>query len=152
MRTSRAAGLPPYLPDVLGLAVRVRGEGQVTDILLATTGRGPLSRFLLRPARRPDGVFHGCLLPYRSPAGPVMLGAVSAGNESWTLFWAAGRGAWVPFARLSRDVAPHDADISFDPVLHGVPGLTQYDAVVRMRSRAYRSARRSRSSAGGATT
>ncbi len=145
VRTSRAAGLPRYLPDVHGLAIRVRGAGHVTDILLATTGRGPLGRFLLRPTRRPESVFHGSLLPYRSPGGPISLGALADGHDSWTLFWTAGRGDWVPFGRVRREVAPHDAHVSFDPVLHGVPGLTQYAAVARLRSPAYGSARRSRS-------
>jgi hypothetical protein len=145
VRTSRAAGLPQWMPDVHGLAIRVRSEGQISDILLATTGSGPLGRYVLRPVRRPDGAFYGSLLPYRSPAGPISLGALSTGDDTWTIHWTLGRGAWVPFGRLRRDEAPHDANISFDPVLHGVPGLTQYDAVVRMRSRAYLSARRSRS-------
>ena len=145
VRTSRAAGFPRFLPDVHGLAIRVRGSGQISDILLATTGRGPLSRYLLRAVRRPVGAFLGSLLPYRSPGGPISLGAFADGDDSWTLFWAAGHGHWVPFARLRRDVAPHDEAIEFDPVLHGVPGLTQYDALARLRSPAYRSARRSRS-------
>ncbi len=148
VRTSRAAGLPRYLPDIHGLAIGIRGAGQATDILLATTGRGPLGRFLLRPVRRPDGAFHGSLLPYRSPGGPIFLGAQPAGDDTWTLLWAAGRGAWVPFARLRRDDAPDDTDVSFDPTLHGVPGLTQYDALARLRSPAYRSARRSRGESG----
>jgi hypothetical protein len=152
VRTSRAVGLPHPLPDIHGLAIRVHRDDQVVDILLATTGRGSVGRYLLRPVRRADEAFYGSLLPYRSPGGPVSLGALAAGDDSWELFWTAGRGSWVPFARLRREVAPHDADISFDPVLHVVPGLTQYDALARLRSPAYRSARRSRTPAGTSPT
>ncbi|NDU72024.1 DUF1990 family protein, partial [Actinomadura sp. DSM 109109] len=64
VRLSRAVGLPPGLPDVLGLALRWRqpqhvgqpptGDAEVPsspELLLATTGRTRLGRHLLRPAR-----------------------------------------------------------------------------------------------------
>lgn len=144
VRTSKAVGLPGTWPDVLGLAVRIACRGRVTDLLLATTGWRPFTRFLLRPARNPDGAFYGSLLPYRSAAGPLSLGAVAMDKDSWVLLWAHGRDSWVPFGTIRRDSAITDEDISFDPVLNGVPGLPQYDAVARLRCPSYRAARRSR--------
>src|SRR5687768_8860748 len=40
VRLSRSAGLPPPLPDILGLAIRVRVDNRDADLLLSTTGRG----------------------------------------------------------------------------------------------------------------
>src|SRR3954451_24472010 len=44
VRISRGAGLPAPLPDLLGLAVRIP-DGPV-DLLLSTTGTGPLVRLV----------------------------------------------------------------------------------------------------------
>ena len=44
VRLSRSAGLPPPLPDILGLAIRVRIDGRDADLLLSTTGRGPVGQ------------------------------------------------------------------------------------------------------------
>ncbi|SDC27066.1 hypothetical protein [Actinokineospora iranica] len=51
VRLSRGAGLPEPLPDVLGLAIRIPdgGSGGPWDILLASSGQGPL-RVLPLPA------------------------------------------------------------------------------------------------------
>src|SRR4051794_35292637 len=52
VRRSRAIGLPGWLPDVQGLAVRVRSQDGEADLLFATTGMGRVSRFVLSPTRR----------------------------------------------------------------------------------------------------
>lgn len=49
VRLSRSAGLPSWLPDVMGLAVR---DGS-TDLLLSSAGRAPLARHLLALRRTP---------------------------------------------------------------------------------------------------
>ena len=148
VRQSRAAGLPAGWPDVHGLALRVEiGEESFADVLLASTGSGPVSRFLLRPGRHPAALFLGSLLPYRTSVGPVLLGALPREDASWDLVCAVGRGHWVPFARLTVDRRlPAAALVSFDPVLHRLPGLEQYDEWARVRLPAYRAARRSRGS------
>src|SRR4051794_8155051 len=46
-RLSRSLGLPPALPDIIGLALRVDAGGRPADIELASTGLGIPSRFLL---------------------------------------------------------------------------------------------------------
>ncbi|WP_344592192.1 DUF1990 family protein [Actinomadura vinacea] len=92
-RLSRSVGLPPPLPDVLGLALRWRqpadtasrlgggaaedGELTLAELLLATTGRSVLGRHLLRPASRWSPAFYGSLLPYAAGDRRILLGAVT---------------------------------------------------------------------------
>ncbi|MCW2762113.1 MAG: putative phosphodiesterase [Marmoricola sp.] len=149
VRLSRAVGLPPPVPDIHGLALRVRTEHGVGDLLLASTGWGRLSRFVLTLGRQPDSRPLTTLLPYRTEAGAVLLGAKAVGPRSYELSWAPYDGGWVAFATLELTDRPTDEDISFDPVLNQVPGLSQYPTVVRLRERAYlraRGSRRARSS------
>jgi hypothetical protein len=92
-RLSRAVGLPPPLPGVLGLALRweqpagtasgfgddapVDGEPALVELLLATTGHSVLGRHLLRPATRWSPAFYGSLLPYAAGDRHILLGAVA---------------------------------------------------------------------------
>lgn len=146
VRESRAIGLPEPLPDIHGLAIRVTNrDGSPGDLLLATTGWGRLTRFVLTASRTTYGRPMTTLLPYRTPDGPVLLGARSESPGIVELACAVGGGRWRQFAELSvsRESAP-DQEISFDPVLNQVTGLEQYPAVLRLREPAYSSARRSR--------
>jgi hypothetical protein len=149
VRESRSVGLPGPLPDIQGLALRVtNSDGSRGDLLLASTGWGPLTRFVLTPSTTTYGRPLTTLFPYRSPAGPLLLGARSTAPGLVSLALAVGTGAWHPFAELS--VSGEDAGdpaVSFDPVLNRVHGLDQYPAVVRLREPAYRSARASRGDA-----
>ncbi|MFA1554158.1 DUF1990 family protein [Actinomadura chokoriensis] len=83
VRLSRAIGLPPPLPDLLGLALRWRqppaGDAAeaTAELLLATTGHNPLGRHLLRPAARWSPAFYGSLLAYRAGDRRILLGAVA---------------------------------------------------------------------------
>jgi len=162
VRRSRAVGLPGPVPDVHGLAIRVPLPGQVPpygDVLLASNGFGLLTRFILVPTRRPGGRPLTTLLPYRSPAGPLLLGArervpdsgsVSAAFE---LAYAVGSRPFEVFAELTLSPMaadpgdpgdPTDPTVSFDAVENRIPGLEQYDWVTRLREPAYALARRSR--------
>ncbi|NHA00247.1 hypothetical protein G5V59_09290 [Nocardioides sp. W3-2-3] len=94
VRTSRAIGLPGPLPDVAGLAVRIReGRSRHGDLLLASTGWDPVTRHLLVPAWRTNQPLT-TLLPYRSPVGPVVIGARPADERRLGLCWAPVGGAW----------------------------------------------------------
>ncbi|WP_165969441.1 DUF1990 family protein [Actinomadura sp. KC06] len=91
VRLSRAVGLPPVLPDVLGLALRWTqpqadtgpgasdraGDQATAELLLATTGRSVLGRHLLRPMTKWSPAFYGSLLTYRVGDRRVLLGAVA---------------------------------------------------------------------------
>lgn len=148
VRQSRAIGLPTPVPDIFGIALRVPTEGgRHGDLLFASTGLGPLTRFTLTPARSPGGRPLTTLLPYRTPAGAVLLSAVFHDETKVELAWAIGSGAWHPFAQLLLHPDPVDeADVplSFDPVRNVLPGLETYAWVRRLREPAYTTARRSR--------
>jgi hypothetical protein len=145
VRLSRAVGLPGSLPDIHGLALRLRTEqGGYGDLLLASTGWDPLTRHVLLPgwsAARPLTT----LLPYKSPVGPIVIGARATGERRYGLWWArVGRG-WREIGELVLDEPlPADQDVSFDPVLNVLPGLEQYGWVVRLRERSYAAARSER--------
>ncbi len=150
VRQSRAVGLPAPAPDIFGLAIRVPIEGgRHGDLLFASTGLGRLTRFALTPARSPYGRPMTTLLPYRTPAGGVLLSAAFHNETKLGLAWAIRSGAWHPFAELSLDKDPVDeADmpLSFDPARNVLPGLETYDWVRRLREPAYTTARGSRRS------
>ena len=90
------------------------------------------------------------LLPYRTPAGPVVLSAVFHGEIKVDLAWAIRSGAWHTFAAVVLDKEPVDDTgdvlLSFDPIRNVLPGLETYDWVRRLREPAYVTARRSRRS------
>lgn len=146
VRRSRAVGLPAGWPDVHGLAVRVpTGEASYADLLLASTGAGRVTRFLLTASSSPTGRPMTTLLPYRSPGGPLLLLAQAVDDGStWELAHATGRGPWRPFGELLLGEQVGDPLVSFDPLANRLPGLEQYPAVVRLREPAYARARSTR--------
>ena len=145
VRLSRAVGLPAGLPDVHGLAVRVPTTHGVGDLLFASTGWGRVGRFVLTASRDPRSRPLTTLLPYRTETGAVVLGARSAGPETYELCWAHRDGSWHPFGLLGLSTErAEDQHLSFDPVRHQLSGLRQYPSVVRLREPSYDHARRSR--------
>lgn len=156
VRQSRALGLRPPLPDIFGLAMRVPiTGGRHGDLLFASTGLGRFTRCMLTPARSPSGRPLTTLLPYRAPAGPLLLSAVFQDERTVSLAWAVGAGAWHQFAELRLDdetFQQADAPLSFDPVGNTLPGLVNYDWVRRLRAPSYGTARRSRQGPGAIVT
>lgn len=146
VRLSQAVGLPAWLPDIQGLALRTDPAGSPGDLLFATTGLGRLTRFLLTPSRH-LGRPMTTLLPYRTSTGPVLLGAERTNDLTIELSWATIAGPWRRFAVLNllTDGDEGDPEISFDPVLNQIPGLEPYDWVRRLREPSYVTARLSRS-------
>lgn len=152
-RESKGVGLPPGLPDVHGLAIRVLlgdDAARHADLLLTTNGWGPVTRFLLVPSVGMTTRPLTTLLPYRSPSGPVLLGARYVDERRVELAVAGLRSDWRVFASLSLeplDPAGPGADdpaLEFDAIENELPGLPNYDWVRRLRAPAYRTARRSR--------
>ncbi|HWJ12048.1 MAG TPA: hypothetical protein VNS46_21880 [Nocardioides sp.] len=145
VRASRAIGLPGGLPDFAGLAVRVPdGRSRFGDVLLASTGWNPVARHLLVPRRRPDRPLT-TLLPYRTPSGPIVIGARPVDVRGYELSWALVGRAWHPLGELTlQRPLPEETDPSFDPVLNPLPGLEQYSWVVHLREYSYAAARRLR--------
>ena len=142
VRVSRALGLPESLPDIHGLAIRVEPAGRPADLLLASTGLGRVTRFVLTAAKRPSGRPLTSLLPYRSPRGPLLVAAAPDSPRTFDLLWAGPVGPWHRFGRLELGEAHgDDLQVSFDPVLNQLPGLSQYDWVRRLREPSYWAAR-----------
>lgn len=144
IRLSRAVGLPDAVPDIHGLALRVPHRGGHADVLLANTGLGLITRFVLMPCRDIRSRPLTSLLPYLGPFGPLLLGARPTSEDPmrFELLWSHWLSPWVRFADLWIDsVTGPDQDISFDPIANPVPGLEHYEWVRRLRSPAYRSAR-----------
>jgi hypothetical protein len=165
VRLSRGAGLPAPLPDLLGLAVRLPGDGAPVDLLLTTTGAGRLSRLVPVP-RRDTAAVYSSIMGYRSDAGSLRLAAFPEADEvpsdpeplaravsrdglRFTLAVARGFEPWRRFARLalSEPLPALDPDIRFDAVQNPPPGLVPDGPMARFRAPAYARAR----VAGGAT-
>jgi len=163
VRFSRGTGVPAPLPDLLGLAVRLPDEPEPVDLLLTSTGRGPLGRLVPVP-RRDAAAFYSSIMGYRSDAGTLRLAAVpeddavpseprpladevARGRVRFRLVVARGLGAWRPFARLTLTAprAPLDPDVRFDAVLHPPHGLVPDGPMARLRQPAYARARAARS-------
>ena len=141
VRTSRAIGTPAPLPDIHGLAVRVPDStGGFADLLLATTAWNRVGRHLLVPTLT-VGPTLTTLLPYRTAAGPVVLGARAVGSD-YRLCWASLGGRWRELGELTLDLAESpDAAVSFDPIRHHPAGMSHYTWAARLRERSYATAR-----------
>ena len=146
VRFSRATGLPSPLPDIEGVALRWQGATGDNDVLLASTGTGPWTRYLLVPRRRAaDGPLTS-LMPFAGPAGPVLVGArPTARADAWQLEWARPRGPWRRFGELHLVAEPRhagDQHVRFDPVRHCPDGLATYPWAAALRLNPYRWAQR----------
>jgi hypothetical protein len=168
VRMSRGVGLPAQVPDLLGLAVRLLPSGAPVDLLLTTTGSGPLTRFLLWP-RMDAAAVYTSIMGYRSDAGTIRMAAfpqrhhvpsdpqplaraVDGGSLRFVLAAARGFGPWQPFARLTltESEQPLDPDVQFDAVLHAPPGLVADGPMARFRAPGYAGARDGRRAVRGA--
>lgn len=162
VRISRSAGLPPPLPDVVGISMRIATAEGPADLLLASAGLGVGVRHLLAP-RRDALVTATTLLPYRSRRGLVMIGAwplddrlvplndkalAGAGELRFALAAATPGGRWQRFGTLVAeglaDRSQPDPPLDLDPVLNPLPGLVLPEPVASVRAAAYAGARRGR--------
>lgn len=162
-RLSRSIGLPAGLPDVIGLALRVSSGGEMGDdygdLLLASTGLGVPSRFVLMTHFTPAGARFSSIMPYRGDRGPVLIAArtliapalpaapaqqaAALDEDVWVLqlMHASPTSRWHPFATLTLGREPHagsvDTAVRFDPVLHPLPGTSISTWARRVREPGY---------------
>ncbi|MFG2088940.1 DUF1990 family protein [Spirillospora sp. NPDC048824] len=165
VRLSRAVGLPPALPDLLGLALRWRQPqgrdaepGPTAELLLATTGHSRLGRHLLRPAARWSPSFYGSLLAYRAgdrrvllgaaarqagtiPAGlPALAGALDDRPLLMDLVVATEFGPWERFGELRLQGPARSDDrepMRFDPARNSISGLSPAGLFQQVRGPTY---------------
>ncbi len=147
VRWSRAIGLPDPLPDFEGFAIRF--DDPRSDLLFASTGTGPVSRFVLVPRLAGSHGPQTTLLPVSSPSGSMMFRVTPLVQTAPTdgppvrfeLAVAHAGTDWTTFGML--DVRwGEDQPMRFDPVENLLPGTEQYPLVRMMREPAYFMARR----------
>jgi hypothetical protein len=174
VRLSRALGLPEWLPDPCGLAVRVPdayGSGRHQDVLMVSSGCGRVGRHALLPARDFLARPYSTLLPYSLGEETVLIGArgiTGAGpgpklgelrrrdraGLDFELLLAGVGGGWRPVATLSlrqRLPAERTERLGFDPTNTG-GGLELAGPINRFRGPSYRGSQAGRDAAyaGGA--
>jgi hypothetical protein len=161
VRMSKGGGLPGGWPDVLGLAVRVDDPSGPVDLLLSTTGRGRLTRWLPVPRRDwSRGTIYGSIMPFRSGTSvfsvaaipdqrPVpsslqaLVHAVQAEPFGLTLVTAAPMRDWQPLGRLVLTEHRPGVRVSFDPIVNAHPHLTPIPRTLSVvRKLAYAGSRR----------
>lgn len=170
VRLSKAAGLPPRLPDVYGLSFRVPdayGPGAHQDILLATAGERPVTRHLLVPTVGFDRRRYSSLLLYRhrgrltvlgahhiggARATPVQLGnldeVVGGEGVAFRLSIAGPVGRWRPVAELvleRRLPAAASKELRFHPWNTG-EALRPVGPLSHVRAPAYEASQRTATS------
>lgn len=160
VRVSRAMGLPGRWPDIHGLALRMpKSESRssdTADLLFASTGDSRWGRFVLVLR---DSLADGpvtTLLPVRAPAGPLLLrlapvhgapvrplGTGLAVPTRLALSYAVGTGPWVRVGEvvLGQPIEGEDDPRRHDPIVHQLPGTSQYPVVQALREPAYAAAR-----------
>jgi hypothetical protein len=155
VRFSRSAGLPPWLPDVYGLAVRLvdaHGPGRHQDLLLDATQPAPLLRRLPWPRWDASSAVYGSLLPYDVGGRRHLLGAVPVPGTpqirslaavpdevELALLLATAHGPWreVGRVRTSGELpAPEGRRLRFTPAMTG-GGLRPAGPLQEWRNRSY---------------
>ena len=135
LRLSHGIGLPPGLPDLVGLAVKVPdvyGPDRDQDLLFTSSGRGQVSRHLLQPRRQLCDATLSTLLPYRIPdLGRRSLVAGSRpGTGSVTYAEVAADATRCPAfeVRLGSVQGPLLASVEpLEPVPHEIGEAMRYD-------------------------
>jgi hypothetical protein len=167
VRLSRALGLPEWLPDPCGLALRVPdayGTGRHQDLLLVSSALVPVGRHLPLPSRHFLDRPYSSLLPYRFEGDLLLLGARCPGTSgspkladlrqreegelAFELLVASLAGEWCPVARLAlgERLPPEETErLGFDPTNTG-GGLELAGLVNRLRGPSYRGSQEGRAS------
>ncbi len=168
VRLSRSFGLPEWLPDPCGLAIRVPdayGPGRHQDLLLVTSGSAPGARHALLPSRGFCDLPYSTVLPYRVGGETVLLGARAlaprpgpkladlrgreTGGLAFELAVAGVADGWRPLARLElgRRLPPEETErLGFDPTNSG-GGLEPVGWLNKLRGPTYAASQEGRKAA-----
>lgn len=171
VRLSRALGLPEWLPDPCGLALRVpdaHGPGKHQDLLMVSSASGRLLRHAVLPSRGFLARPYSTLLPYRLQGRIAIVGARGNGMNGrdptladlrlrdaagleFELAVAGIGGSWRPAAKLTlqRRLPEEETErLDFDPTNTG-GGLELAGLVNRLRGPSYRGSQEGRAAAYG---
>jgi hypothetical protein len=142
-RFSRTVGLPPALPDIEGLALRL--DDLEADMLFASTGTGRLTRFVITVRQADDHGTQTTFLPVATGSGSLLLRLTPFDQSDppvgWELSAAHAGSEWKPVGVL-RVTWGADQPMRFDPVENVLPGTRQYRLVQVLREPAYLLSRR----------
>ena len=155
VRISKGVGLPGSLPDIYGLAIKVPDawdEGADQDVLLATSGDGPVGRHVLRPSRAPSGRFSS-ILPFTSGGRTFVFGAyaddgdtIVASPGTRIALGVSANDGWTRIATITLR-APFSGQVSFDP-WNTSPDLVPSGMLNALRRPAYEGSREGRDAPG----
>lgn len=165
-RFSRGAGLPQWMGEVFGLAVRLPDAGgprRHQDVLANLSADQPVAHHVFLPAPHWYARAYSTCLPYRAGARPFVLGwlppqattpgptlddmaqEVRAGRATFGIAIAgAARGRFERLGTLRLDTLRPELDLAFDPVAHTGGGLEPTGALNALRGPAYRASQRGR--------
>ena len=168
VRLSRSLGLPEWLPEPYGLALRIPdayGSGKHQDLLLVTSAAPPVGRHALLPARGFCDLPYSTFLPYRVRGEKVVIGARGLasrpgpklgdlrarerGGLEFELTIAGLTDGWRPVARLmlgERLPTEHTEHLHFDPTNTG-DGLELVGLLNKLRGPAYAASQEGREAA-----
>ena len=162
VRFSRSLGLPPRMPDLFGIAIRlpdVHGWGRHQDLLMVTSVDAPLLHHIFIPVVDPQQAPYSCSLPYRAGGERFLLGvqplaasprlpgrtvderlerAAATGKLRFAVSTAPLAGRFAPFGqlRVGKRLADEANGIRFNPWNTG-GGLEPAGALNRLRAYAY---------------
>jgi len=156
VRLSRGAGLPLWLPDFNGCAIRfidAHGADRHQDLLLTSAGKSPVLRNVLMPVRSFGRCGYSSVLPYRDANQRVVLFRcdpvpVDVVGDTATVLpitirlrVASWFGAWRAAATVTlTEAVPDDLRVRFDPWNTGA-ALIPSGFVNRLRAAAYQGSR-----------
>lgn len=168
-RVSKAVGLPGRLPDLIGLAWRMPpqpGAARPWDVLMASTGAGPVTRFALQPTTSWTDTTLSTLMPLRFDDGwwwlkarlsttvpdglslDAIRAAIDDGGIEFDIEQACGTALFEPLAKITLTAPiPTDEqhDVSFDPTRNTRAGVDLGPQwLTQLRERAYLRSRRGR--------
>ncbi|MCC9738924.1 phosphodiesterase [Streptomyces sp. MNU89] len=170
VRWSRAAGVPEWCPDGLGLALRVidaGGPGRPLDLLFTTSGGGRRTRHLPLARRNAMAGPYSTLLSYRvgthrrllaltpAPGSPRVRGDLAGLRQAlrkeplvFVLCTVRDGEPWRALGTLTTGPpsdAPPGTTSSYDPYLNALPGLRPTSRLSGFRESAYAGSRAGRS-------
>ena len=146
VRLSRGAGLPPPLPDVEGLALRLPGQGVdgvPLDLLVNSAWRYVFAPAALAPT-------WSAILPHRTGSGRVVLLGARPVDGGFTMLLAAPLGPWRTWGHLSLGAEVEGEHLQFAPTI-GADDLQPVELFRTLRAQSYDASQAARARADGPT-